>query len=136
MVGLWIRTWHEDKEISPGVPDLSYVMLGGTFETGWIELKAENESKWVKFRIEPSQHQWIRNHHNLIPVHFLVAVGDDWYLIPGNCHEELAKKMSKLDLAEMAVYHARYPLTTGATLDLVHLLKSFTGRVNGNFQRV
>ena len=48
MAGSWLFTWHEDREISPGVPDLHYVMkptgeigdIGTEYRVGWLELKA------------------------------------------------------------------------------------------------
>lgn len=107
MKGLWRLTWHEDREINPGVPDTSFVMLGIHYaghETGWMELKAIRDpgDKKFKFKIEPSQHQWIRDHHELVPVFFLVAVGDDIFLIDGCNHTRLDESMTKAELARFS----------------------------------
>jgi hypothetical protein len=97
-------TWHEDREISPGVPDLSYVLLGNDCETGWLELKASlSSSKSTTFKIEPSQHQWIGAHVGKIPIHFLVAWGDQWYFIDAKHHERLALSITKTELAAIAI---------------------------------
>jgi hypothetical protein len=97
-------TWHEDREISPGVPDLSYVLLGDDCETGWLELKATlSPGKSVTFKIEPSQHRWIRMHLGRIPIHFLVAWGDQWYFIDAKHHERLALSITKAELAAIAI---------------------------------
>lgn len=96
MKGKWHLTWHEDGRVNPGVPDASYVMkrppspignvfdVGGRFETGWLELKAIpkfDDLGMAKFLVEPSQIEWMRDHGPLIPVHFLVAVGQQWWLL-------------------------------------------------------
>lgn len=95
MVGLWLMTWHEDREISPGVPDCAYVMNGGRYETGWLELKAiRNADPPYSFKLEPSQHRWIEAHHAKIPVHFLLATGKNIWLIPGAHHRMLTSPVS------------------------------------------
>jgi hypothetical protein len=113
MGGHWLLTWHEDKEISPGVPDASYVMLSSStipatkpgFETGWLELKACEEPKGdasLNFQIEPSQHQWIGAHSGRVPIHFLVAVGEMWFFIHARHHQALAGKPKLSKLIEIA----------------------------------
>jgi len=125
MRGLWLMTWHEDKEISPGVPDLSYVMLqpskngklaglGATptgmatgHETGWLELKAvfapPPKTTEVHLKLESSQHQWIGFHLGKIPIHFLVAIGETWYFIDAIHHQTLARKISISTLESLAI---------------------------------
>lgn len=102
MNGLWTMTWHEDREINPGVPDLSYVMNGLYYETGWIELKAiryDPKALQHKFTLEPSQHTWISKHHSKIPVHLLLAVGDhSTFLVGGEHHKRLAEPISSEEL--------------------------------------
>lgn len=91
MNGLWTMTWHEDREINPGVPDLSYVMNGSYYETGWIELKAiryDPKAIQHKFTLEPSQHTWISKHCTKIPVHLLLALGDNVTFLVSGCHHK------------------------------------------------
>lgn len=86
MKGLWRLTWHEDRHINPGVPDISFVVLGHDCETGWLELKATSKlppSGRLKFTVEPSQIEWIRDHNPLIPIRFLVRVEYEWFLLDG-----------------------------------------------------
>lgn len=135
MLGLWIRTWHEDKEITPGVPDLSYVIIGG-YETGWLELKAVEESDKFQFEIEPSQHQWIEAHCEWVPVHFLAAVGNDWFVVPGRYHKELAQKMNRYDLLEFAILHVKWPLMPADKLVMLETFKTLTRRNREEVQRV
>lgn len=87
-------TWHEDRQVSPGVPDASYVMAGGDYETGWLELKAELPMDKIKFELQPAQHDWISRHHSVVPVHFLCAVGDYWFILDGSKHGLLAEPIT------------------------------------------
>lgn len=98
MKGQWLLTWHEDRHINPGVPDASFVMKGAGLngkghETGWMELKAIHGLDSVgmaRFKVEPSQIEWVRNHGELIPCFFLVAAGDVWWLMDWTWHSSLA----------------------------------------------
>ena len=106
MSGRWIMTWHEDREVNPGVPDISYVMSGGDYETGWLELKSvENVKKeTAHFEVQPSQHFWISNHHSRIPVHFLCSVDMlDFYLVPGSQHIRLAAPIHLKELESISI---------------------------------
>lgn len=107
MRGIWTMTWHEDREINPGVPDVSYVMNGGNYETGWLELKAvktgPNVAGEYKFKVEPSQHEWMKNHHNKIPVHFLLKTPNRIWLLPGEFHHALANPISTRALSSLSV---------------------------------
>lgn len=108
MSGLWLMTWHEDREINPGVPDISYVMLGGNYETGWLELKAVTEMEIsragkVRFHVEPSQHQWISRHDQKIPIHFLCAVGERCFLLHGSAHELIDRPLRVDELHSAAI---------------------------------
>ena len=100
MKGRWRMTWHEDREINPGVPDISYVMLPRDYETGWLELKAIRQPKTdnYKFTVEPSQHEWISLHAGLVPVHFLMRAGEHIWLVEGKHHLKL---MAPHTLAEL-----------------------------------
>jgi hypothetical protein len=106
MKGHWEMTWHEDREVNPGVPDLSFVMFGGTYETGWLELKAiEYDPNKVahKFTLEPSQHRWIQAHHDKIPVYLYMRLGDKCdFLISGKWHAQFLNKVTVPRLEGMA----------------------------------
>jgi hypothetical protein len=131
LMGYWLLTWHEDKEINPGVPDISFVMLAPECETGWLELKAVHEAPTFKFKVEPSQHQWIRAHCQRIPVCFLVAVGDNWYIVPGHYHARLIDRMGLQTLEKMAICSVRWPLDKDDLTTLVNVLQVITRRRNG-----
>lgn len=86
-------TWHEDRIISPGVPDLHYVCKGlpGEYRVGWLELKAISKFIGAKrVHVEPSQHQYARKWGPHMPIHFLVKVGKKVYLIPSNMSREIS----------------------------------------------
>ena len=125
-------TWHEHREISPGVPDLSFVMHGMNprgYETGWIELKAIRQPSSLEFRfkVEPSQHQWIEDHWKKCPVLFLVAVGEELvYLIPGAHHGTLADSMTRTDLIRVSI--GCWPRKNFAKL-LAKELRNITARI-------
>lgn len=114
MFGLWTMTWHEDRAISPGVPDLSFVMKGADCETGWLELKAvddEPEYTHATLKIEPSQIEWMPKHAKVCPVYFLVAVGPVCYLIDGGHAKELSQMISYDQLRRIAdIYFPRKQL--------------------------
>lgn len=112
MKGHWAMTWHEDREISPGVPDLHYHMNGsdnenGRFEycVGWLELKSVNEDVTPSNRIgiEPSQHQYIRTWKDRMPIHFLVRIKSHIYLIPAERHSAMALAGSTQAVAELSI---------------------------------
>lgn len=129
----WLITWHEDREINPGVPDLSFVPRTGSHETGWIELKrvlvAPGEQ--VKFKIEPSQHQWVEAHCPLIPVHFIVAVNDVCYFVPGSSHRELSQNLHLEALGNMAL--STFPMRDMAPA-LTRLGNMITKRQHGEIR--
>ncbi|CAB4120896.1 hypothetical protein UFOVP2_52 [uncultured Caudovirales phage] len=106
MKGLWTLTWHEDREISPGVPDASYVMAGGKYETGWLELKAVDGKGTFNIGIEQSQHEWIKGHCEKIPVHFLIRTNDMVWLIPGASHFHFVKPVDVPLLQQLAIASA------------------------------
>lgn len=110
MEGRWLLTWHEDGAIGPGVPDASYVMNKimtdpqANYETGWLELKARFwPGKSFTIKVEQSQHQWIREHHERIPVHFLIQVVDTCYLVPGHFHQLFTESITLAGLEDMAL---------------------------------
>lgn len=88
----WELTWHEDRQVSPGVPDASYVLKPHShmvYQTGWLELKSEaafDKKGTVKFKLQPAQHDWIERHQRLIPVDILVEVGEIWYFVAPGVH--------------------------------------------------
>jgi hypothetical protein len=102
LAGQWLMTWHEDREISPGVPDLHYVMIDEphSFRVGWLELKATDLplSKSNRIGVEPSQHQYIRRWCPHMPIHFMVCVIEHVFLVPGHLHKHLSGVDSEFDL--------------------------------------
>jgi hypothetical protein len=114
----WMMTWHEDREITPGVPDLHYVMKinetknmsvehpshAPDYRVGWLELKSidVNVTASQRFKIEPSQHQYIRRWHRHMPIHFMVRTKDDVFVIPGKFHTELASAACLADVSILA----------------------------------
>jgi hypothetical protein len=121
MNGSWLLTWHEDRHINPGVPDLSFVMKKGNCETGWIELKAEREydSKGkVNFCVEPSQIDWIERHRERVPIFFMVAVGEDWFLLSGIWSKHL-QNVTRDDLYQGAIAHGTLDTLRDVTAPLI-----------------
>ena len=85
----WAMTWHEDREISPGVPDLHYSMgAKSEHKIGWLELKAIDKplSKSNKIHVEASQHQYIRKWGDLMPIHFLIRIQTLLYVVESRYH--------------------------------------------------
>jgi hypothetical protein len=106
MLGHWSFVWHEDREISPGVPDLHYSM--GPKEThriGWLELKAKDKelSKSARITVEPSQHQFIPKWAPLMPIHFLIRVRNTVFLIDGTRHRMVSSATTTHDLWAMSI---------------------------------
>ncbi len=94
MGGRWLAAIHVENHLNPGVPDLSYVMVGPGHETGWLELKAvmrPADDKPLKFQIEPSQHAWMTRYAHRVPTHFLIKVNECHYLIDGKLHSKLTE---------------------------------------------
>lgn len=96
MAGHWLVTRHEDRGISPGVPDLHYGFLpdrDGEYRIGWLELKAIDGPLTAQHPIgvEPSQHQYIRTWRSATPIHFLIKVDTEILLVPGEHHMKIPK---------------------------------------------
>lgn len=100
----WNMTYHEDRTVSPGVPDLHYV-IDDTCRVGWLELKASFKAlgKANRIKVEPSQHQYIRKWGKLMPIHFLIKIKDWIYLVPGAYHAELPNAVSEVDMKLLSV---------------------------------
>lgn len=88
-----MMAWHEDRHISPGVPDLHYVMVNGEdsrieYRVAWLELKAIDTELFptCRIKVEPSQHQFIRRWLPHMPIHFLIRVKKTLYLVDGIHH--------------------------------------------------
>ena len=97
-------TWHEDRIISPGVPDLHYVCKNGDFRVGWLELKAIHKfGDGKRIHVEPSQHQYMRKWGAAMPIHFLIKVGKNIYLIPSSASREVAMATDEFYLAAASV---------------------------------
>lgn len=129
MADHWRVTWHEDGGISPGVPDLHYVMLPlpgqKSHHVGWLELKAMSPtSGGLGFHVEPSQHVYIQKWCIYMPIHFCIYGGGTVYLVLGECHSYLSacktiddiRKISiaifdKSDIGKVLPYHLRKATT-------------------------
>jgi hypothetical protein len=78
-------------------------MRAGNYETGWLELKAEEpKNGCIHPKIQASQIAWIEDHCNHIPVYILIAVADSWYLVHGSYVQELAQKITLDRLDEIS----------------------------------
>ena len=105
----WMMTWHEDRQVSPGVPDLHYVPFAeggirGDFRVGWLELKAIDKdiSPRNKIGVEASQHQYIRRWGIYMPIHFLVCIIDRVFVIPGRYHSEIPNATCYADISALS----------------------------------
>jgi len=103
MRGIWNITIHTENDLNPGVPDLSYVFKMPGHETGWLELKAIQDITPYHFHVEPSQHRWIDAHCDLVPVCFLLAVGDMFYLVGGGNHHRLSNPIEPEELKKCSI---------------------------------
>lgn len=103
MRGSWDLTWHEDGRVNPGVPDLSFVMKNGPFETGWIELKAVfNTTPPFTWKLEQSQYQWMKQHEGRIPILILVAAGERCWLFNHDARFTFQKPITDISWLEVA----------------------------------
>lgn len=107
----WMMTWHEDREITPGVPDLHYVMKNPEgdmrkYFVGWLELKSIDSqiNSRHKISVEASQHQYIRRWLPYMPIHFLVRIVDRVFVIPGKYHRELADARCAADISVISAH--------------------------------
>lgn len=102
----WKMTWHEDREITPGVPDLHYVMTERDvdYRVGWLELKAINTQITASQRIhvQPSQLQYARRWHMVMPIHFLVRVQERIFVIDAKYADHITRATCRGDLAVIA----------------------------------
>lgn len=126
MAGAWELTWHEDRLVSPGTPDISYVMMAPDCETGWLELKAIaglTSSPW-RFKLEPSQPEWMNRHAHRIPVHFLVAVSETCWLIDGKEWRMLQSQVGEIDLDLASIIKFQFadmrPILAPALINLTY----------------
>jgi hypothetical protein len=87
MAGLWYPTIHVENHLSPGVPDLSFVLIAKGFETGWVELKSV--IKPADVFVEASQHRWFERHCQYVPTCFLIDVNGTVFVVPGARHSQL-----------------------------------------------
>lgn len=104
----WMMTWHEDREISPGVPDLHFVMKGAPgeqYRVGWLELKAldSNITPSQRVKVEPSQHQYLRRWAPRMPIYFLIRIKGWVFVVPGAYHRELTDATCEADLKVLSV---------------------------------
>jgi hypothetical protein len=126
MAEQWMMTWHEDRGISPGVPDLHYVMRGdGEYRVGWLELKSIDReiSKTSRIKVEPSQHQYLRRWLPYMPIHFLVRANSVVYLVEGKYAAALPLLDSPNSICAISV---AYFGQDRIDVDLPHILKKIT----------
>lgn len=125
----WVMTWHENKLVNPGVPDLSFVMKGGGYETGWLELKSETHDGIcfpLEYTVEASQHNWIRRHCTLAPVYFLLGSPHHFWVLDGQYHHLLAAPIPR-DQLELYAEAQGHILELQPTLAVI--LRKLTDRV-------
>lgn len=86
-----MMSWHEDGGISPGTPDLHYV-VDTDCRVGWLELKSKDREigKSNRIQVEPSQHQYIRKWLPYMPIHFLIRANNIVYLVEGKYSSAVA----------------------------------------------
>jgi hypothetical protein len=104
----WMMSWHEDREITPGMPDLHYVMKGPPdqkFRVGWLELKAIDTriTKSQRIGVEPSQHQYFRRWTPHMPIHFMVRIQTRIYIVPGAWARELSQACCDTDMKVLSL---------------------------------
>ena len=106
----WTR--HEDK-ITSGIPDCSF---GADGVGGWIELKTydcwpRDPAAPLAFHdLKATQVNWaIRRGRKQRRVWFLVAVGEDWFLIRWK-HARKLGKLTRSELLEASDAHGTFPL--------------------------
>jgi hypothetical protein len=99
----WLCAIHVESHLNPGVPDLSFVMNGTGFETGWLELKSVTSAKQhYTIKVEPSQHRWMRKYAEFVPTYFLIEADTCLYLINGRHHDKLVPPVTVADLIAMS----------------------------------
>lgn len=104
----WMMTWHEDRQVSPGVPDLHYVMLDPDgyhrYKVGWLECKAIDKhiSPTNRIGVEASQHQYIRRWECHMPIHFLIRIVDRVFVVPGKFHRQIPAMASYNDVTALS----------------------------------
>lgn len=130
MAGQWNVTRHEDKGVSPGVPDLHY-SVGADCQIGWLELKSKDLeiSKSCRIQVEPSQHQYIRKWHPLMPIHFLIRAKGIVYLVDGKYAAAIAALESPNTICAISIAH--FPQDRIKT-DLLPLLRTITRTQDGH----
>lgn len=99
-----MMSWHENGGISPGTPDLHYVM-GTGHQVGWLELKSKDReiTKSNRIQIEPSQHQYIRKWLPYMPIHFLIRANKVVYLVEGKYASTVAMLDSPNTICSISV---------------------------------
>ena len=88
--GAWRPQRHESHGMGPGIPDLSFVMRGKEYETGWLELKLVEKLKETGNDIRhftKAQEQWLLEHALLgVPALLLLheASTGEWFWFSGS----------------------------------------------------
>lgn len=123
MGNMWRPQRHESHEMGPGIPDLSFVMRGGEFETGWMELKVVKKLGGKIAHFKKAQEQWLLEHHRLgVPTFLLIysIKEDDWYWFQGEAIGKV-QGSTKEELISLAAH-------TGQTGSVEFLKKHTTKR--------
>ena len=133
MNGRWLVAIHVENHLCPGVPDLSYVIVGAGHETGWLELKValgRANNHGIDLKIEPSQHHWMLRYACRVPTHFLINYRGEHFLINGMHHRRLGQPLNIDDLRRVA-----FESYTDDTLshDLTKNLSSLTMRIANGY---
>jgi hypothetical protein len=99
-----MMTWHEDRQVSPGVPDLHYVIPADGFRVGWLEIKAIDKdiNPRNKIGVEASQHQYIRRWAPFMPIHFMICIVERVFVIPGRYHKEIPDATCYADISALS----------------------------------
>lgn len=126
--GAWCAQRHESHAMGPGIPDLSFVMRGGQYETGWIELKrvsklGPNDNN-IKHFIK-AQEQWLLE-QTLLGVPAILSLheastgewfwfsGSDIGFVQGSTRDELEELATHLGLFGVEDYLREQTLRTRA----------------------
>lgn len=79
----WMADINPENDLTPGVPDITYMMYSPGTETGFLELKVSAYPDKLDVKLEPSQYLWFSTRAGRIPADFLILAGDKMCLFPG-----------------------------------------------------
>lgn len=79
----WMADINPENDLTPGIPDITYMLYHPNTETGFLELKVSSAADKLDVKLEPSQFLWFSKRSGKIPADFLVLVGEKMCLFPG-----------------------------------------------------